>query len=122
MPEGERPGKVIFVIVTHGLENASRTYTREQVFERIRHQTEVYGWEFVYLGAKQDAIAAGARVGIDAMYALSCADGEVATRELYRSLASNVKMRRAGSKADMRWEVQDRLVQRDQGAADGGGA
>ncbi len=92
------------------------------MFERIRHQTEVYGWEFVYLGAKQDAIAAGAMVGIDARFSLSCADGEVATRELYRSLARNVKMRRSGSKADMRWEVQDRLVQRDQGAAGGGGA
>jgi len=121
-PEGERPGKVIFVIVTDGLENASRTYTREQVFERIRHQTDVYGWEFVYLGAKQDAIAAGAQVGIDAHFSMSCADGEVATQELYRSLARNVKMRRSGSKADMRWEVEDRQVQREQGAAgDSGG-
>ncbi|MCA3151600.1 MAG: type II toxin-antitoxin system prevent-host-death family antitoxin, partial [Rhodocyclaceae bacterium] len=44
---------------TDGLENASREYTREQVFQRIRHQSDVYGWEFVYLGAKLDAIAAG---------------------------------------------------------------
>ncbi|MBY0436880.1 MAG: VWA domain-containing protein, partial [Burkholderiales bacterium] len=108
MPAAERPGKVIFVVITDGLENASRDYTREQVFQRIRHQSDVYGWEFVYLGAKQDAIAAGAQVGIDAGFALSCADGEVATRALYQSLASNVKMRRAGSKSDMRWEVRDR--------------
>jgi hypothetical protein len=122
MPAADRPGKVIFVIITDGLENASREYTREQVFQRIRHQSDVYGWEFVYLGAKQDAIAAGAQVGIDAGFALSCADGEVATRALYRSLASNVKMRRAGSKSDLRWEVGDRQVQRDQGAAgDAGG-
>jgi hypothetical protein len=122
MPEAKRPGKVIFVIITDGLENASRGYTREQVFQRIRHQSDVYGWEFVYLGANQDAIAAGAQVGIDASFALSCADGVVATRALYQSLASNVKMRRAGSKADMRWEVQDRQMQRDQGADDGGAA
>jgi hypothetical protein len=49
---------------TDGLENASREYTREQVFQRIRHQSDVYGWEFVYLGAKLDAIAAGRRVGV----------------------------------------------------------
>ena len=122
MSAGERPGKVIFVIVTDGLENASRTYTREQVFERIRHQADVYGWEFVYLGAKQDAIAAGAMVGIDARFSLSGAEGEVATQALSRSLARNVKMRRSGSKADMRWEVEDRQVQREQGAAgDSGG-
>ena len=126
MPAAERPGKVIFVIITDGLEDASREHTREQVFQRIRHQSDVYGWEFVYLGAKQDAIAAGAQVGIDARFALSCADGEVATQALYRSLASNVKMRRAGSKADMRWEVRDRQAQREHGAAgdahDGNGA
>jgi len=50
--------------LTDGLENASREYTREQVFQRIRHQSDVYGWEFVYLGAKLDAIAAGMRVGV----------------------------------------------------------
>ena len=61
-------------------------------------------------------------MGIDAGFALSYADGEVATQALYRSLASNVKMRRAGSKSDLRWEVGDRQVQRDQGAAgDAGG-
>jgi hypothetical protein len=61
-------------------------------------------------------------VGIDAQFSMSCADGEVATQELYRSLARNVKMRRSGSKADMRWEVEDRQVQREQGAAgDAGG-
>ena len=120
--QAERPGKVILVIITDGLENASREHTRDLVFQLIRHQSDVYGWEFVYLGAKQDAIAAGAQVGIDAGFALSCAGGEVATQALYRSLASNVKMRRAGSKADMRWEVRDRQAQRDQGAAgDAGG-
>ena len=43
MPAAERPGKVIFVIITDGLENASREHTRDQVFQRIRHQSDVCG-------------------------------------------------------------------------------
>ena len=115
-PEAQRPGKVIFVIITDGEENASRHFDRSRVFAMIRHQTTVYGWEFVFLAANQDAIAAGAQVGIDARYSLSCASSAVATSALYDSLARNVKLRRSGSKSDMRWEANDRLAQRDEGA------
>lgn len=122
MPEPARPGKVIVVIITDGHENASIQYSREQVFQRIRHQTDVYGWEFVYLGANQDAIEAGARVGISAEYSMSCAAGEQGTRALYASLGKNVKQRRFGTKTSMCWEVADRQAQRELGAADDGGA
>jgi electron transfer flavoprotein alpha subunit len=63
-PEDDRPDKVIFVILTDGLENASREYTREKIFDMIRHQEEKYGWEFVFLGANQDAIGVGRDLGI----------------------------------------------------------
>jgi hypothetical protein len=34
--------------------------------ERIRHQRETYSWEFLFLGANQDAIASASRMGIQA--------------------------------------------------------
>ena len=43
--------KVMFVIITDGLENASREYTAERVKARIKRQKEKYGWESVYYGA-----------------------------------------------------------------------
>jgi uncharacterized protein YegL len=64
LPEHERPEKVIIVILTDGLENASLEYTREQVFDLITHQRETYSWEFIFLGANQDAIAEGVKYGI----------------------------------------------------------
>jgi hypothetical protein len=30
----------------------------------IKHQREVYSWEFLFLGANQDAIKAGSEIGI----------------------------------------------------------
>ena len=66
-PEAERPEKVMFVIVTDGLENASaREYTKERLLKKIKHQTEVYNWVFLYLGADQDAIAVAESYGISA--------------------------------------------------------
>lgn len=57
MPEHERPGHVLFVIQTDGLENSSRQYTAGQLASMRQHQEQVYGWTFLFLGADQDAWA-----------------------------------------------------------------
>lgn len=64
--EGDRPAKVLFVTLTDGMENASHTFTRQQIFEKITHQRDVYAWDFVFLAANQDAIATGATMGFTA--------------------------------------------------------
>lgn len=63
-PEEERPSKVIFVITTDGLENASREFTQSSVKEMITHQTEKYSWEFIFLGANIDSAQVGDTIGI----------------------------------------------------------
>ena len=65
-PEAERPGKVIVAILTDGYENASQRYTQRDLATRIRHQRDVYGWQFLFLGANQDAIATAAAMNIGA--------------------------------------------------------
>ena len=65
-PEPERPGKVIIAILTDGLENASEHFTWKQIAEKIRHQRNQYSWEFLFLGANQDAIATAAQMNISA--------------------------------------------------------
>lgn len=73
LSETERPKKVIVAIITDGLENASQEYTREKVFQMISHQQDVYKWEFLFLGAGQDAIAEAAKIGINVNHAMSYA-------------------------------------------------
>jgi uncharacterized protein YegL len=63
-PEEQRPEKVIVAVMTDGLENASKEYTKEQVKEKIKHQSEAYGWIFEFLGANIDVIAEAADLGI----------------------------------------------------------
>ena len=65
MPESERPEHVLCVIITDGMENASREYTSKDVKKRIEHQKTAYNWHFQFLAADQDAFATGESIGID---------------------------------------------------------
>jgi Mg-chelatase subunit ChlD len=60
----DRPAKVIFVIITDGMENSSREFTNSKVRELIQHQKEKYNWEFVFLGANIDAVKEAGNIGI----------------------------------------------------------
>ena len=64
MPEDDRPGQVIVAILTDGEENASLNYSLSDVSSRIAHQSDVYRWQFFFLGADQDAIAKAAAMNI----------------------------------------------------------
>ena len=64
MPEADRPGEVIVVILTDGEENSSREFRLDAVKKLITEQQDTYGWQFVFLGADQDAFAAAAGMGI----------------------------------------------------------
>ena len=66
MAEPDRPGLVIFVIVTDGQENASREFSKAQIKEMIDRQQTEYHWQFTFLGANQDAFAEAGGMGIDA--------------------------------------------------------
>ena len=66
IPESGRPDKIVFVIITDGEENSSHRYSRVKIKEMIEHQSDVYDWQFVYLGANQDAFAEAGGMGIAA--------------------------------------------------------
>ena len=63
--EEDVPEHTVFVIITDGMENASRRYTAEKVKAMVARQKEKYGWEFLFLGANIDAVETAARYGID---------------------------------------------------------
>lgn len=58
------PEKTIFVITTDGMENASRRYRAEEIRQKIRHEEEKYGWEFLFVAANIDAVQTAAHIGI----------------------------------------------------------
>jgi uncharacterized protein YegL len=98
LPDHARPGTVQVVVVTDGEENSSREWTAAAVRKAVTEQTEKYRWDFVFLGANQDAALAAQRVGIQADSALdySANAGGVAAASV--SASRYMKDVRAGSK------------------------
>lgn len=90
LPEEERPSKVIFLIITDGEENASREYTLEQVKAKVTHQSDVYNWEFVFMGANIDAISAGASLGISAANSVNYSASSIGTKSLYSNVSKSL--------------------------------
>lgn len=81
--EDEKPSKVIFVITTDGMENASREFSYEKVKELIKHQQEKYNWEFLFLGANIDAVKEADNIGISKNSAFSYEASEVGVKNMY---------------------------------------
>lgn len=122
MKEEDRPEKVIFVILTDGQENASSKFNREQIFEKIKHQTDAYNWKFVFLGANQDAIAEAAHLGINVNSTLQYASNPMGTAHAFMAMSSGMtKMRCCTAAADLQsnqyFSDEDRKKQEEAGAA-----
>jgi uncharacterized protein YegL len=96
MPEAERPEKVVIVTMTDGLENMSREYTAVQVADMIKHQREVYKWEFLFLGANQDAILTGERLNIPRGQTITYAPSAAGTHNTFAATLANVVRYRGG--------------------------
>jgi hypothetical protein len=94
MKKNARPAKVIFAILTDGLENASTDYSREKVFKTIEAQQKKQKWEFIFLAANQDAVAAGEMIGIQAQDAMAFKATKAGIREAYRNLSMSTLDRR----------------------------
>ncbi len=56
----EIDNKVLFVIMTDGMENASREFSKEQIVSLINN----HNWEFIYIGADIDSYAEAGNIGI----------------------------------------------------------
>lgn len=113
LPESHKAEKVVFVIVTDGMENSSCRFTRKQIFDKITHQREVYKWEFVFIGANQDAFAEAQAMGMSPANAMNYTDNQVGTHAVYTSMSANVRSFRVGAKADMSFEAEDHKKQAD---------
>ena len=101
--EEDRPGKTIFVITTDGMENASRSYTYDEVQRMVKHEQEKYGWEFLFLGANMDAISAARSFGIRADRAVRYRRDRAGTELNYQVVSETVSHVRRCESIDADW-------------------
>jgi uncharacterized protein YegL len=105
-PESERPGKVIFVITTDGLENSSHEYSPGMIKNMITHQTEVYKWTFLFLGANIDAVKTAESYGIPAVASANYDATSRGTQSMYSSVSHATKRIRDGGSLTEDWKPE----------------
>lgn len=96
-PEAERPGTVIVAIMTDGQENSSQEWTHPAIKSLVEQQTK-NGWEFLYMGADQDAIEVGARLGVQRDKSVTYGRGKA--RDVMAATSANISRHRAAKMQD----------------------
>ena len=74
--------KVLFVIMTDGLENASREYSKSQITNLINS----HSWEFIYIGADIDSYSEAGHIGIKKSRVANYSKSKVGVEKLYKSI------------------------------------
>ena len=93
--EDYRAGKVLFVITTDGMENASREFDYDKIKSMIELQKTKYSWEFIFLGANIDAVEVAGRFGVASNRAQSFHNDKEGIALNYEVLSQTVASYRA---------------------------
>ena len=98
------PEHTIFVITTDGMENASSYYSSSKVRTMVERQKEKYGWEFLFLGANMDAIAAAKDFGIEEDKAVEYRSDDIGTRLNYAVMSEAICEFRTKGTVEKSWK------------------
>lgn len=94
------PEHTVFVIITDGMENASRRYSADRVRSMISRQREKYGWEFLFLAANIDAVQTAKRFGIREECAVNYHADVKGTAVVYDAVSAAVCCARSNGSLD----------------------
>jgi len=88
--DDEKPERVMVVIVTDGHENASKNFSRDAILEMVKGHEDSGSWEFIYLGANQDAIRVGGGIGVRSTHAHTYTAGTVGVKHAFSNSSNAV--------------------------------
>jgi hypothetical protein len=114
----DRPGRVLFVIVTDGLENASSEFSKADIRKLIDQRESKDKWQFIYLGANQDAMAVGRDLGIkvDTSVTFAATDkgvkgtGDVLNRKISAARCCAIETYQSGQALNYSQEERDECM------------
>lgn len=105
--EAARPSKVILVVVTDGMENASREFNRAQIQAMIQEKSEKDGWQFVFLSADLAAMGDARSVGISPESSLLFEKSGKGSAEAWGSVSASTSDYRSARKRKMEFGTEE---------------
>ena len=97
------PAHTMFVIMTDGMENASRFYTADKVRKMIERQKERFGWEFIFIGANIDAVETAENFGIAPDRAVEYLADANGTAAVFGAACEVIDEFRVGKRISNKW-------------------
>lgn len=110
LPEAEKPDRVIVVTVTDGMENSSREYSSSTVKRLVLAHQDIDKWEFLFLGANQDAVLTAQSFGIRAGSALTYSATEDGITHSVAAASGYITATRSGLEASFSDEDRDKSM------------
>ncbi len=95
--------KVIFVITTDGLENASREYSKSKIKKMIQKEND---WEFMYLGANINSYDEASTIGIRKERVSNYSASSVGTKSLFKTLSKAVDCLAEDAELGANWNAE----------------
>ena len=100
------PAHTVFVITTDGMENASRSYGKDEIKRMTEQRKNENGWEFLFLGANMDAVETAAGIGISRERAVNYNCDGYGTALNYRVVSDAVSSVRACAPLGDDWKQE----------------
>lgn len=97
----EKNNKLIFIITTDGLENASKEFTKKQINQLIKKHSN---WEFIYIGANIDSYAETGGIGIRKTNIANYIQEEKGVELLFKSVGEVTDNLYLEGKIDLNWK------------------
>ncbi|MCR2823513.1 vWA domain-containing protein [Lederbergia panacisoli] len=89
-----KPDKVIFVITTDGMENASQEFKYPKIKEMIKQQEEKHQWEFIFIGANIDVVKEADNIGVSSDNAFTFEASSTGVESMYEMVHEEITNRR----------------------------
>lgn len=96
-PVGEKPDKVVFLIMTDGEENSSREYNQGSVQELIKKYKERDKWAFLFIGANIDTLKTGGSMGVTLGNTMSYSGSDRGVKMAFANMSKSVSYARGMS-------------------------
>ena len=98
------PDKVMFIITTDGMENASTEFTYEKIHKMITEKKEKENWEFIFMGANIDAVQTAQSFGIPESRAVKFRSDKKGTSLNYEVMSELASAFRDGEEISEDWK------------------
>ncbi|MBR3162083.1 MAG: VWA domain-containing protein [Bacilli bacterium] len=101
--DNKNTDKVLFVITTDGLENASVEYNKDSVKSLVENHNN---WEFMYIGANIDSYAEGSKIGIKRENIANRSNSATGMKKMFGAVAKASMMYESDEAIDICWKEE----------------